>query len=105
MKVDGKALTDTVAIVRPADTTAIGTVRCRQRVKVHGRVQAVRVEPLGGSPSLECTMADDTGALSVVFFGRRQIEGITIGATLTVEGMAIDHHGRLAIVNPVYELR
>ena len=49
-------------------------------------------------------MADDTGALSVVFFGRRQIEGIIIGATLTVEGMAIDHHGRLAIVNPVYEL-
>jgi hypothetical protein len=105
VKVDGKVRTDTVTVVRPPGTTAIGTVRCRQRVKVHGRVQAVRVEPLGGSPSLECTMADDTGALSVVFFGRRQIEGITIGATLTVDGMAIDHHGRLAIVNPVYELR
>jgi amino acid transporter len=104
-KVAGKVLPDTVAIVRPPGTTAIGEVRCRQHVKVHGRVQAMRVEPLGGSPSLECTMADDTGALSVVFFGRRQIEGIAIGATLTVEGMAIDHHGRLAIVNPVYELR
>jgi hypothetical protein len=103
-KVAGKVLTDKVTIVRPAGTTPIGEVRCRHRVKVHGRVQAMRVEPLGGSPSLECTMADDTGALSVVFFGRRQIEGIAIGATLTVEGMAIDHHGRLAIVNPVYEL-
>jgi len=100
-----KTLTDTVAIVRPAGTTAIGDVRCRQRVKVHGRVQAMRVEPLGGSPSLECTVVDETGGVSVVFFGRRQIEGITIGATVTVEGMAIDHHGRLAIVNPVYELR
>ncbi len=29
----------------------------------------------------------------------------SIGATVTVEGMAIDHHGRLAVVNPVYELR
>ena len=27
------------------------------------------------------------------------------GAVLTAEGMAIDHHGRLAIVNPMYELK
>jgi hypothetical protein len=97
--------TGTKIAVRPAGATAIGEVRCRQRVKVHGRVQSIRVEPLGGSPSLECTVVDETGGLSVVFFGRRQIEGIAIGAVVTVEGMAIDHHGRLAIVNPVYELR
>jgi len=103
-KVTGKPLADTLTIVRPAGTTAIGDVRCRQTVKVYGRVQAIRVEPLGGSPSLECTLVDETGGLSVVFFGRRQIEGIAIGATLTVDGMAIDHHGRLAIINPVYEL-
>jgi hypothetical protein len=104
-KVIGKPLADTLTIVRPPGTNPIGEVRCRQRVKVHGRVQAVRIEPLGGSPSLECTLVDETGGVSVVFFGRRQIEGIAIGATLTVEGMAIDHHGRLAIINPVYELR
>jgi amino acid transporter len=104
-KSSSKVLADTVSIVRPAGTTPIGEVRCRQNVKVHGRVQAVRVEPLGGSPSLEYTLVDETGGVSVVFFGRRQIEGIAIGAALTVEGMAIDHHGRLAIVNPIYELR
>ncbi len=109
-KIDGKPLTDTLeprtpTLVRPEGTTGIGEVRCRQNVKVHGRVQAIRVEPLGGSPSLECTVVDETGGLSVVFFGRRHIEGIAIGAVVTVEGMAIDHHGRLAIVNPVYELR
>ena len=102
---NGKPLADTLTIVRPPGTTPIGDVRCRQNVQVHGRVQAIRVEPLGGSPSLECTLVDETGGVSVVFFGRRQIEGITIGSTITVEGMAIDHHGRLAIVNPVYELR
>jgi hypothetical protein len=105
VKAATKVLTDTVPIVRPAGTTPIGEVRCRQHVKVHGRVQAVRVEPLGGSPSLECTLVDESGGVSIVFFGRRQIEGITIGATITVEGMAIDHRGRLALVNPVYELR
>jgi hypothetical protein len=104
-KVNGKPLADTLTIVRPPGTTAIGEVRCRQNARVHGRVQAIRVEPLGGSPSLECTLVDETGGVSVVFFGRRQIEGITIGSSITVEGMAIDHHGRLAIVNPVYELR
>jgi amino acid transporter len=104
-KANGKPLAQTLTIVRPAGTIPIGEVRCRQSVKVHGRIQAVRVEPLGGSPSLECTLVDDTGGLSLVFFGRRQIEGIAIGSTVTAEGMAIDHHGRLAIVNPIYELR
>ena len=48
---------------------------------------------------------DETGSVSIVFFGRRHIEGIEIGANITATGMAIDHNGRLAIVNPVYELR
>jgi hypothetical protein len=100
-----KASIDLTVATRPPGATPIDEVRCRQSVKVHGRIQAVRVEPLGGSPSLECTLADDTGSVSLVFFGRRAIEGISMGATVTAEGMAIDHHGRLAIVNPVYELR
>jgi amino acid transporter len=100
-----KATIDLTVAARPPDATPIGEVRCRQSVKIHGRVQAVRVEPLGGSPSLECTLADDTGSVSMVFFGRRAIEGIVMGATITAEGMALDHHGRLAIVNPLYELR
>jgi hypothetical protein len=28
-----------------------------------------------------------------------------MGTSMLVEGMTIDHHGRLAIVNPAYELR
>jgi amino acid transporter len=104
-KVKVKAGIEPALSTRPADATPIGEVRCRQSVKVHGRIQAVRVEPLGGSPSLECTLADETGSVSMVFFGRRAIEGIVMGATVIAEGMAIDHHGRLAIVNPLYELR
>jgi len=89
----------------PGGTTPIGSVRWRQQVRVHGRIQAVRIEPLAGSPSLECTLVDETGGVSVVFFGRRHIEGVAIGSMLTASGMAIEHRGRLAIVNPVYELR
>ena len=71
---------------------------------MEGRVQALRIEPLAGSPSLECTLVDETGGVSLVFFGRRHIDGVDIGTTMRVTGMAIEHRGRLAIVNPVYEL-
>jgi amino acid transporter len=109
---NGKAPRSTIVLgggpsadVRDDGTTPIGSVRWRQQVRVHGRVQAVRIEPLAGSPSLECTLVDDTGGVSVVFFGRRHIEGVEIGAVLTAAGMAIEHKGRLAIVNPIYELK
>ena len=94
-----------VAECRDNGTTPIGSVRWREQVCIHGRVQALRIEPLAGSPSVECTVVDETGSVSIVFFGRRHIEGIEIGANITATGMAIDHNGRLAIVNPVYELR
>jgi DNA/RNA endonuclease YhcR with UshA esterase domain len=68
-------------------------------------VRAERVEPLAGTPSLECTLVDETGGVCVVFLGRRRVEGVQIGASVTVEGMVIEHRGRLAIVNPVYELQ
>jgi hypothetical protein len=84
--------------------TPIGSVRCRQRVTIQGRVRTVRVLPLAGSSTLECVVADDTGALSIVFFGRPRIAGIEVGTRLRVHGAAGDHHGRLAILNPVYEL-
>jgi hypothetical protein len=86
-------------------TVPIGDVRWRQQVCVEGRVQAVRVEPLAGSPSLECTLVDSSGGVSLVFFGRRHIDGVEIGATVRATGMAIEHRNRLAIVNPIYELR
>ena len=105
-KANGKVggVSVTTPLRNPDGTTPIGAVSWRQHVRVHGRVRALRVEPLGGSPSVECTLVDETGGVAVVFFGRREIAGVVIGAEITVEGMAIDHHGRLAIVNPYYEL-
>jgi amino acid transporter len=90
---------------RTDGTTPIASVQWRQRVTVTGRIQSQRVQPLAGSPSVECTLVDDSGAISVVFLGRREIAGVTIGRTLRVEGRVVDHHGRLAILNPSYELQ
>ena len=82
----------------------IGSVLWRQRVRIEGRVRIVRVQPLAGSASLELVLEDDTGALSIVFIGRRRLAGVDVGTRMRVEGTAGMHHGRLAIFNPVYEL-
>ena len=82
----------------------IADVEWRHRVHVTGTVSALRVQPVSGTCNLECTLVDDTGGISVLFLGRRTIPGIEIGSVLTVEGMVVDHHGRLAILNPVYDI-
>jgi len=84
--------------------TAIGDVVWRQRVRVTGRVEIMRVQPLAGSPVLECTLVDDTGGISLLFLGRRRIAGVDVGSSLTAEGMVIEQRGRLAIINPLFRL-
>lgn len=86
------------------DTIPIADVRWRSEVRVAGRIRSVRVQPLAGVPTLQCTLVDETGGLTVVFFGRRHISGIRPGARMLVEGIAGDHERRLAILNPRYEL-
>jgi amino acid transporter len=84
--------------------TPIGDVHWRDRVTIAGRVQTLRVTRGGGSASLEAVVEDDTGAMSIVFIGRRQIGGLEVGTRLRAQGMAAEHHGRLAILNPTYAL-
>ncbi|HET6952098.1 MAG TPA: amino acid permease [Acidimicrobiales bacterium] len=89
---------------RPDGTVPIGAVTWRQRVEVVGQVRILRVRPLAGTATLECVLEDDTGAMSLVFLGRSQIPGIDVGTRMRAEGTAGEHHGRLAILNPAYEL-
>ena len=84
--------------------TPISQTKWRQHVRVGGRVSGLRVQPVAGVPTLEATLVDETGSLSLVFLGRRQVPGIQIGARIVAEGRAGEHQGRLAIVNPAYEI-
>jgi RecG-like helicase len=86
-----------------SDVVPIAKATWRGHVKVAGRIRAIRVQPRVGVPTLECTLVDDTGGITLVFLGRRKVAGITCGRRLAVEGTVGDHHGRLAILNPVYE--
>jgi DNA/RNA endonuclease YhcR with UshA esterase domain len=83
----------------------IGDVRWRQRVRVRGRIKALRVQPWeGGVATLECTLIDGTGGITVIFMGRSKIGGIHLGSVLEIEGMVIESRGRLAVMNPSYTL-
>jgi RecG-like helicase len=88
-----------------AGVTPIGQVEWRAQVKVAGRVKALRIQPWSEKiQSLELTLVDGTGGITVVFLGRRQIGGIKLGARLVVEGTVAETRHQLAMLNPAYQL-
>jgi hypothetical protein len=89
---------------RAEGTTPIAEATWRSRVRVAGRVRSIRVPTRTPTPNLECTLVDGTGAILLVFQGRRRIPGIQQGARLVAQGTVGAWEGRLAILNPDYEL-
>ena len=75
------------------------------RARVAGRVKTIRVQPLSEVPTIECVVADDSGeAITFVFLGRRSIGGLRSGTQMVAEGMVGKHKGKLAMINPSYEV-
>ena len=64
-----------------------------------GRVRSMRVQPWGGNPALECAIADETGSVVVIFFGRRELGGVRLGTLLRVEVVVGEYRGRRSILN------
>lgn len=89
--------------LRVEGATPIGELVPRNRARVAGRISSMRVQPLAGVPTLECTLVDGTGAIDVVFLGRRSIAGFEPGTRVAIEGMVGRHRGQLAIINPAYD--
>jgi amino acid transporter len=86
-------------------TTPISELTWRTRTRIAGRVKTLRVQPWAHAQSLECVLVDHSGhAVTLVFLGRRSISGIRSGSVLVADGMVGKHQGKLAIINPTYEL-
>lgn len=86
-------------------TQPIAALVWRTRATVAGRVKSIRVQPLADGPTLECVLVDGSGeAITLVFLGRHAIAGVSSGTTVKAEGMVGKHRGKLAMINPVYEL-
>jgi RecG-like helicase len=90
--------------VREEGATPIQECQDRERVQLTGTVSAVTINPRAGHPALEVELRDGSGAVTLVWLGRRQIPGIDCGRTLKVWGRISCHEGRRLVYNPRYEL-
>lgn len=75
------------------------------RVEVVGTVKIVAIRPQDQPPAVEIELADPSGAINVVWLGRRKIPGIVAGRTMKVCGRLTCNTDKPTIFNPRYELR
>lgn len=73
-------------------------------VTVCGTIRAVTLRPHGQIPALEADIYDGSGALTLIWLGRRSIRGINPGRTLTGTGRITQRGDRRVMFNPLYEL-
>jgi len=90
--------------VRESGAVPIRSCEDRQQVELIGQISTVTINPRGGHPALEVELRDGSGAVTLVWLGRRQIPGIDPGRSLKVAGRISCHEGRRLIYNPRYEL-
>ena len=78
----------------------------RRRVKIAGVIRRITVLPMTGHESLEALVSDGTGEAVVVFMGRRDIGGFSLGTKVVVEGVLGEQRGGgpPRMINPTLEL-
>ncbi|HUQ39721.1 MAG TPA: hypothetical protein VM030_06165 [Acidimicrobiales bacterium] len=89
------------------DVVPITELAARAEGTVVGEITSMRIVPRpDGSPWLEATINDGTGALIAMWTGRKRIAGVHSGRRLMVTGRGapIGPSGRLLVYNPRYEL-
>jgi len=71
---------------------------------LHGTLRSVTLRPVDGVTALEAELYDGTEALTLIWLGRRVIEGIEPGRALTVHGRVGRRGKERVLYNPRYEL-
>ena len=84
---------------------AINGVTDREVVTLYGELKNVSLAPRAGTPTLEASLYDGSGMVTLVWLGRRKIAGIKPGVGLVVWGRVSCHDGQRTIYNPRYELQ
>jgi RecG-like helicase len=90
--------------VRSEGSQPIRTCEDRQRVQLTGTISTVTINPRAGHPALEVELRDGSGAVTLVWLGRRQIPGIDPGRKIKVSGRISCQAGQRLLYNPRYEL-
>ncbi|MDP9463567.1 MAG: OB-fold nucleic acid binding domain-containing protein [Actinomycetota bacterium] len=84
--------------------TLIADTQPRQRVCVCGKVTRMTARPTAGQPALAVSISDDSGTVTAVWTGRREIGGITLGRRIAIDGVPVMHGDHLEFTNPGYTL-
>lgn len=85
------------------DAVPICDIRTRERTKVAGVIQNIRIDPRSGG-SIEATITDGRAQLVARWLGRSELAGIRLGAGLVMQGVVGNQDGELNMLNPEYEL-
>lgn len=83
----------------------INGIADREMVTVYGELKNVSLAPRAGTPTLEASLYDGSGAVTLVWLGRRKIAGIKCGVSLVAYGRVSCQDGQRVIYNPRYELQ
>ena len=88
----------------PEGVSPIGSLTKPARAVVQGRVHAVEIRPVEHSTVLACDVADSTGELTALFYGRSNIPGLRPGSKVRLRGQVGIRDGQPIMINPAYEL-
>jgi hypothetical protein len=85
--------------------TTLKTVQPRQRTRVAGVIQNIRIDPRNGRDAIEATIIDGTARMVAKWLGRASLSGIQLGMGLIMEGVpGAGPDGMLVMLNPEYVL-
>ncbi|MGZ5409526.1 MAG: OB-fold nucleic acid binding domain-containing protein [Aeromicrobium sp.] len=87
-----------------AGCAPIATQNMRSQVAIHGVLRSVTLRPVGGVSALEAELYDGSARVTLIWLGRRKIEGIVPGRQLTAHGRMGIRNGERVLYNPRYEL-
>jgi amino acid transporter len=88
----------------PPGVNPIGTLNKPGRATVEGRVRSVEIRPVERNSVLAYEIADSTGELTALFYGRSRIPGVICGSRVRFRGTVGIRANRPFMVNPTYEL-
>jgi len=71
---------------------------------VEGRVISMAIRPVEQNSVLAVEVADETGTVTALFYGRKHIPGVECGGRLRLYGTVGIRNGRPVMINAVYEL-
>jgi hypothetical protein len=84
--------------------TSIAALEKARKATIEGRVSSVEIRPVENSCVFEATIADSTGSLTAMFYGRTHIPGLEPGVRLRLDGKVSSRSGGPAMINPAYQL-